>query len=170
MNDEKLTTEEIELQRSKAGLVLQQAATVCDANRDALLAVCKLKTLAFGGDDQNGGVMVESIVQMLYKFGHHLRPRNPPRAEAGIEKLRKEEVRTMMSRSGRAVRNAAYICKANGDMLVSFLKTQTDVMTDAGTLPAFVDAVAAALLAYALQLEFDESIEGFKTAGNPFRF
>ncbi|SIT36588.1 hypothetical protein BN2475_90102 [Paraburkholderia ribeironis] len=170
MSDEKLTTEEIELQRSKAGLVLQQAATVCDANRDALLAVCKLNAPAFGGDDQNARVLVESIVQMLYKFGYHLRPRNPRRVEAGIEKLPKEKVRAMMSRSGRAVRNAASICKANRDMLVSLLKTQADAVTDSPALPALVDNVAAVLLAYGLQLEYDKGIEGFEIADNPFRF
>lgn len=125
MSDEKSTTTEIEQQRLKAGLVLKQAATICKANRDALVAVCKQKAPAVAGDDQRAGVLVEFMVQILNKYGHLLNPRISSGGRKGEEKLTKEEVRAMMHRSGRALRNAASICKSNRDMLARFFLQET---------------------------------------------
>jgi hypothetical protein len=139
MDDEKSTTTEIEQQRLKAGIVLKQAAAICDSNRDALVAICKQKAPAFAGADEGAKAFVEVVVHALKKTGFQLNPGGSSKVLTSDGKPASEEIQAMMQRSGRAVKNATSIRKANRDMLLPFFKKEGDQAEDSVALA--VDAL-----------------------------
>lgn len=163
MRDEKSTTIDIEQQRRRAGLVLKQAAAICDSNRDALVAICKQRAPAFAGADEAAKAFVKVVIHALKKTGFQLNPRDSSKVLASDGKPASDEIEAMMQRSGRAVKNAASICKANRDMVFPFFKQEGGRAEDSVALAVDI------LSTYAQHLTFDEKIENFEITGNPFR-
>jgi hypothetical protein len=164
MNEQKSNTAEVEHQQLMTGLFLKQAAAICDSNRGALVAIVKQESPAFADADEGAKAFVEVLVRVLNSVGLQLSPRSSSKLQASDAKLAPEEIQAMMERSGRAVRNAASICKANREMLLAFFTKETD---QAG---GFVELAVDVLNTYGRHLSYDDDIENFEIAGNPFRF
>jgi hypothetical protein len=163
MSEQKPITTEIEQQRLMNGLVLKQAAAICDSNRGALVAIVKQKSPAFIDADEGPKRFTEVLVDVLNTAGFQLNSRGSSKVRASDGKLASEEVQAMMERSGRAVRNAASICKANREMLLPFFE-------EADQAEYFVELAVDVLNTYGRHLSYDDDIENFEIAGNPFRF
>jgi hypothetical protein len=164
MSDEKSTTSEIEQQRLSAARVLKQAAAICDSNRGALVAIVKQKSPAFADADEGAKAFAEVLVHVLNTAGFQLNPRGSSKVQSSDGNLASEKIQAMMERSGRAVRNAASICKANGEMLLPFFNKEVD---QAGR---FLELAVDVLNTYGRHLSYDDKIENFEITGNPFRF
>lgn len=111
-------------------------------------------------------MIVESTVDILSRVGYQLNPKVSATTETSSGQLTRENAPAVLQRSGRAVKNAASICNANPDMLAAYLERGSD----SPCIRVPVEVLVVVLNAYSAHLSFDENIEDFEAASNPFLF
>lgn len=148
--------------RIGAGRTLKQAAAICEANKDALIARCKQKQTALSDTNESAKTFVDLVVVVLKVAGNQLHPKVKSATHAVPAEMRPVEREAMVRRSGRALQNAASLLKANHDTFASLL----DHENFAG--PAFLELTVDVLNSYGVYLRYDDNVKEFKTEGNPF--